>query len=181
MLEIHTDSEVALAAWQDAALNVPGPWPDLDGLLREVYNPDIVLHKVRAHDNLDELCGMPQWLAAGNAVADAAAKQALALELALVQTISDEGYTCLQEQKDLLGQFWRYLLQLSLEERRLMEQVETGQRSLPADVVTEPRPWTNGCRWIRDLTSHGISRLPSVRGCWLVPGLRGSRYHCGLG
>ncbi|CAE7513200.1 hypothetical protein AK812_SmicGene15941 [Symbiodinium microadriaticum] len=118
---IHTDSEVAMAAWDCVARGRPGPWPDLDAYLQEVFDTSISLYKVKAHTDLHCLCGMPQWFAVGNQVVDAAAKLALTKELDLVQQLSADGQQSLREQRDLLWLFWRYLLQLSREEVRLLE------------------------------------------------------------
>ena len=153
---IHTDSEVAISAWENIACGRPGPWPDLDRHMLAVYASDIRLHKVKAHDQIDRLCGLPQWFTIGNTVVDAAAKLALNCELDLVQQLSSDGHQSLSEQCDLLWLFWRYLLHLSQEEVRLIdlcrgqlpahrpEAVPAGSVSLASWLSLDPGPF---CNW----------------------------------
>ena len=121
--EIWTDSTFAMSEWQRALAGSTATWPDLGEELQQVASVHITVHKVSSHQNLDDLWGLEQWLAAGNHVVDTAAKAALQREFPVVQAITGNAADFFAEQRDLLWLFWRYLLQVSQEECRLLRQL----------------------------------------------------------
>ncbi|CAE7392400.1 unnamed protein product, partial [Symbiodinium necroappetens] len=146
--EIWTDSAFAIAEWSRVAEGQDGLWPDLADELRKVYQPHIRLHKVASHQNIDKLWGMEQWLAAGNAAADDAAKAAVLRDLPGVIDITDKAASFLRDQADHLRHFWTYLLRLSAEEARNLKQqpVEQNASELAAPLVesdTGPERWNS--------------------------------------
>ena len=120
-LEVWTDSQVALDEWANVVSGGLPKWPDLCNLLDFGVLPRLQLMKIASHQNLDNLVGLQQWCAAGNAVADLAAKHALQREFSVVSDICQRAATSAAEQRDLLWLFWRYLLCLSKEEARLLK------------------------------------------------------------
>ncbi|CAE7246988.1 unnamed protein product, partial [Symbiodinium sp. KB8] len=74
--------------------------------------------------DLSKLWGMEQWFAAGNSAADVAAKSAVGRELQCVQDIAATAADCIHRQTKLLPAFWKYLLQLSAEEMRLLRALD---------------------------------------------------------
>ncbi|CAE7241088.1 unnamed protein product [Symbiodinium sp. CCMP2456] len=166
---IFTDSQVAIDAWQKALDKEAGPWPDLDFLLQQVACSDVQLQKVEAHQRLDKLWGMPQWFAAGNEVADAAAKAALSRESQVVQDIAAAGHDSLLQQHDLLWLFWRYLLRLSQEEYRLLQQVPTTAPTSSATDISSSVELPDLTSWMQqDPGPFQVLQLPQVHREWLL-------------
>ena len=165
--DIFTDSQVAMDAWDKAKSGLPGPWPDLDEQLQRVVCPGIELHKIASHQRLDELCGLPQWLAAGNTVADAAAKAALQKEMSFAKDLAEAGHESLHQQRDLLWCFWRYLLCLSHEENQLLK--AQALLAVPPTAAPGPVPQQGLTAW-RQLDSGPFRSfsLPPVRREWLL-------------
>ena len=118
--EIWTDSQVALNEWDRVYQGLPPLWPDLSEEFRGLSLNTVRVRKIAAHRDLTKLWGMEQWYAAGNDVADTAAKDSLRLDFELVQTSSDETAVWQTAQRDALWLFWRVLLALSQEEIRLL-------------------------------------------------------------
>ena len=77
---------------------------------------------------------MEQWHAAGNHVADLAAKAAVLADLDIVQQTLDRAAQHVLAQEDLLNVFWRFLLALSFAEYQLL------QRQRPQDNLTVDGP-----------------------------------------
>ncbi|CAE7620120.1 unnamed protein product, partial [Symbiodinium sp. KB8] len=140
--EIWTDSTFAMSEWQRALAGSTATWPDLGEELQQVASVHITVHKVSSHQNLDDLWGLEQWLAAGNHVVDTAAKAALQREFPVVQAITGNAADFFAEQRDLLWLFWRYLLQVSQEEYRLLRQLakEIKAHGAPAQTDNQAVP-----------------------------------------
>ena len=130
--EIWTDSSFAISEWDKACCNAPGTWPDLAEHLHRYSAARVRLRKVASHQDLAALVGMDQWIAAGNCAADVAAKAAVQRDLDCVIEASSAAKTFVQEQRSMLTSFWRYLLQLSLEEARL---IKLGGQPAAADAT----------------------------------------------
>ena len=119
--EIWTDSSFAIAEWEKACNHAPGTWPDLADHLRRYSATKVRLRKVASHQDLRQLVGLDQWIAAGNSAADVAAKAAVQRDLDCVLEASAAADAFVRAQRRLLHSFWKYLLQLSLEEARLIK------------------------------------------------------------
>ena len=120
-IEIWVDSQYVLQMWNRASV-VPGDANyDLCHQILYWKSEWVQLRKVESHQDLDKLTGLAQWHAAGNHVADHAAKAAVRADLSVVTDIQDNAARHIREQADLLGVFWRYLLALSAEEHRLLK------------------------------------------------------------
>ncbi|CAE7226235.1 RPL23A [Symbiodinium sp. CCMP2592] len=164
-VEIWTDSQVAIDQWQHIAAGGLPAWPDLCEGLNFGAMPQVLLKKVASHQNLERLVGLPQWCAAGNTVADLAAKSALQREFSVVGDICQQAATSEAEQRDLLWLFWRYLLSLSREEARLLrttvpEDPDTSPQVAPS-TVREDGLQTGAEQWLQ------LSRPPFRS--WLLP------------
>ena len=111
--EIWADSQVAINEWDRICQSLPALWPDISLGFQGLSLQGVRVRKIAAHQNLQALCGLEQWCAAGNDVS-------LSLEFDLVKTHSDETAEWLTAQRDALWLFWRFLLELSKEEMRLL-------------------------------------------------------------
>ena len=136
-----------MSEWQRALAGSTATWPDLGEELQQVASVRITVHKVSSHQNLDDLWGLEQWLAAGNHVVDTAAKAALQREFPVIQAITGNAADFFAEQRDLLWLFWRYLLQVSQEECRLL-------RQLAKEVKAHGAPAQDD--------NHDVPRLPCL-------------------
>ena len=108
--EIWTDSAFVIREWDSAVHEQPGIWPDLAAVLRRLPPDRVRLRKVASHQDVFQLWGMDQWLAAGNEAADVAAKAAVGRELSCVSEAADTAHDYLVRQRALLQSFWKYLL-----------------------------------------------------------------------
>ena len=127
-VEIWTDGAFALTEWDKAGRGVAGTWPDLSSLLQRLFSSDVRLVKIASHQDLNQLTGLDKWLAAGNEAADLAAKAAVLRHLTCVADLADAAQVFLETQRRHLWSFWQYLLQLSLEENRLLK-LSAGRKS----------------------------------------------------
>ena len=166
--EIWTDSAFAIAEWNRVADGRDGLWPDLADELRKVYQPYIRLHKVASHQDIDKLWGMEQWLAAGNAAADDAAKAAVLRDLPGVIDITDKAAQFLRDQADHLRHFWNYLLRLSAEEARHLKQKPVDPTA-PEPTETLAETATGLDRWSSLNTGTYITwDVPPYQREWLL-------------
>ena len=143
--EVWTDSQVALNEWDRIQQGLPALWPDISCYFLDLRLATVRVKKIAAHRDLMSLWGMEQWCAAGNDVADTAAKSSLSQEYDLVQNQTDETAEWQRAQRDALWVFWRLLLALSKEEVRLLNlhRRETQESEVVAPAA--PRTSDTGC------------------------------------
>ncbi|CAE7631403.1 unnamed protein product, partial [Symbiodinium sp. CCMP2456] len=134
--EIWSDSAFAIREVARTRNGLPSTWPDLGAILGRLPLHLARLRKVASHQNLAALSGMEQWVAAGNEAADVAAKAAVSRELSCVQETAETAQCYLAEQRVQLQAFWRYLLQVSAEEMRLLREQGSGSGAAIA-VLTQ--------------------------------------------
>ena len=132
-IEIWTDSQYMVNCWSAVAEGRTIGHPDLGSWLDRLYRPEVRLCKIASHQKLEDLWGLPCWLAAGNAAADSAAKLALMDDFDFVVDRLDTAAQYLREQKDYLRLVWAYLLQLSETENQRIKAVRSA--SAPTDEV----------------------------------------------
>ena len=159
--EVWTDSQVTVEEWNRLDTSLLPMWPDLAHELGKARTPHIKLKKVAAHRDLHQLCGLPQWYAAGNAVADTAAKSTLKNDFELVCEASDRTAEFLQTQEDALLVFWRYLCRLSQEEYLLLQRLPSNEaQNCPTTLGDEEPP-------------ARVKTADETRRCWLQQCLTG--------
>ena len=140
--EIWTDSAFAISEFERARTSLAGTWPDLCSLLRRLPLETVNLRKIASHQDLSKLWGMEQWFAAGNSAADVAAKSAVGRELQCVQDIAATAADCIHRQTKLLPAFWKYLLQLSAEEMRLLRALDVPDAPAARPLAgSKPEAW----------------------------------------
>ena len=165
-VEIWTDSAFALTEWDKAGRGVAGTWPDLSSLLQRLFSSEVRLVKIASHQDLNQLEGMGKWLAAGNAAADLAAKAAVLRDLTCVVELADAAQVFLEKQRRHLWSFWQYLLQLSLEENRLL-QLSAGRR--PDIEQSGPTSAPPLSKWIELNSGHHVAwNVPEAQREWLL-------------
>ena len=157
--EIWSDSKVAIDQWHLAEAGLDGLWPELCEHVNWDELPRVTVRKLAAHQDLDLLVGLDQWRAAGNTLADIAAKQALAREFAGVSDACQAAAQAVEEQSDLLWLFWRYLLEVSKEEARQLKLPLQWNEDEVADVRSSPAASTTA--W------HQLTEGPVAT--WNVP------------
>ena len=140
--EIWTDSAFAISEFERAQNSLAGTWPDLCSLLRRLPLEQVNLRKIASHQDLSKLWGMEQWFAAGNSAADVAAKSAVGRELQCVQDIAAAAADCVHRKSKLLPAFWKYLLQVSAEEMRLLRALDVPDAPAATPLAgSKPEAW----------------------------------------
>ena len=114
--EVWTDSTFAIAEHSPALGGEPCFYPDLANAIGQASPEKLQLRKIRSHQQLDKLCGLSLWAAAGNAFADATAKGVVARDFQFLRDILEELATSQADQHASLHLFHRFLLDLSAEE-----------------------------------------------------------------
>ena len=165
--EIWSDSKVAIDQWHLAEAGMDGLWPELCEHVNWDELPRVTVRKLAAHQDLDLLVGLDQWRAAGNTLADIAAKQALAREFAGVSDACQAAAQDVEEQSDLLWLFWRYLLEVSKEEARQLKLPLQWNEDEVVDVRSSPAAST--AAW-HQLTAGPAAtwNVPAPERAWLL-------------
>ena len=122
--------------------------------------------KIASHQDLNQLEGMGKWLAAGNAAADLAAKAAVLRDLTCVVELADAAQVFLEQQRRHLWSFWQYLLQLSLEENRLLKLSAGLRPDIEQSGPTSAPPLS---KWIELNGGHHVAwNVPEAQREWLL-------------
>ena len=124
---LFTDSQYAMDQWQLLAKGdiAASSCPDL--LQTVTWSPRLELRKVKAHNPAGhdpEASAYLRWTTMGNEVADAAARQARAVELNMVVQLSDGIAESNQYQLDHLLSFSRFLVDINVADIERKDQLE---------------------------------------------------------
>ena len=156
--DIFTDSAFALAEWERLERSELGLFPDMAQVLVTSWRRCYMLHKVRAHRQVEKLEDEELWTAAGDHVADQGAKASVKADYGFLQDMAAEMASQWTYQAYLHWFFARYLVDISLEESRLkarqrqldsvgVQDLEDTESHM-ADVASGKRSWAHFGRWV---------------------------------
>ena len=154
--EVLGDSTSAISEHSRVLREECPRYPDMADAMAQADAQRLKMQKVKAHQQLQNLWGLPIWHALGNDCADLAARNARKRDYQRLFDTLDQAAECEQEQRDLLLVFHRYLMELSQEEWKLKKQA---LRALPKRKSKHHR---NPCKCNMQGKLHG-QRLNHLR------------------
>ena len=159
--EVWSDSTFAITEHSRVVNGEPSFYPDIANMMGQASPHKLCLRKVKSHQQLDKLWGLQLWVAAGNAFADTAAKDAVARDFGFLKDILEEVATSEADQHASLRLFHRFLLDLSAEEWRQKQAVAKGIVSHEVASIADAMPAQKDSAW--------LSLCPSQVGVWAIP------------